>query len=611
MNALQIYVYGPLESGFIDVNADSELDIEALSEAFDEDFSSGEFSLPITIPWTDRNKKIFGFAESIQNGGTKINYWKCDVYDNYFPEMISAKMTLLEKVGKFNYKSGSSNFSVAGTKGLFGTLIQNKYMPSLKLGGSIAFQGQESRSFATDVMKGLHPELPFIAFAPVAIEDFFDKNRPDYDNEFLAKDTVNTVIVTGTNADDWVFGRPTSRLPNVPAPINNGEHNDYRTVPFFKVQYIIKQIFLEHGFSVIGDWVDDAAFADAYVFNNFSIEKYPPGILQDGNNIITPGNHVPNILIRDFLKGIFSFFNLYPKFINEGQVRLYYKANDVTQKNILSLNDVIGDSFDSTYQMDTSSPDITQQGYELNYSWDSADGFYSDRVKDLSDKTLVATVAKFSDLATLNIGRQLTTADIAYVQADNLYYCVADATTNPIKWDCYAEELSVYTKAPGNNTIDLGLSTLCTYVELNATTGLYEKRNYLGTRQKGTYLNNKNVLVKNDFGLRIFFIQKKLFGAISIPVSFNYNRDANNNKILPYSLALKGDDGVAKNFHTVWQDALEGAEIVKTSVAINKKVLTDINNHNVFEVRGVQFLLNKTERTIPMKNTMDIYLVPL
>lgn len=600
---LQIYLYGPTEQGYLDINPDTELELESLSDAFDEDLSIGEFSLPIDLPWTDNNRRLFGFAERLKNYRTETNYYRCDVSYKHWPELIGAKITILEKAGTFSYSRGSFSTTISGTKGLFGSLIKNKTLKDLKLGGPITWTGKNSREFAEAVMKGFYPQYNHISFAPVAIENFIQKDRPDYTTEFLAKDTVNTVIISGGG---WTFGRPQSGNPAAAAPAGTAEHMDYRTVPFFNLKYVLRKVFEEHGFKVTGDFINDPEFNELFLFNNFAVEDYAATIYRDFNTTITPANHMPKMPVADFLKGVFGFFSLFPVFKGAGEVQLRYHKRHLKDRKVLSLNGLCSHQFNSVFQEAS-----TEKGYKINYVWDSADGMYSDRVKDLKEKTLCATVATFANLANLNIGRPLTTDDIAFVAAENIYYVVADATTNPLKWDAWAERLNEYTKDEGERSIDVPISTLCSYVEFNNSTALFEKRPYLGCRQPGSYKNNKGVQVLNDFGLRLFYINKQQVGGVQVPVSFNHNQDGAGNKIVPYSLAWQGEDGMAENFHKQWQDMRQNSEVVKTTVMANKKVLTDLAAHNTVEINSILFLPYKIERTIPLRSELHVELIPV
>jgi hypothetical protein len=603
---LQIYVFGDKESGFLDLDETTVLDMESLSDMFDEDLSTGEFSIPLEAPWTDRNRRLLSFAERLENGGANLLWWRCMVYDGMFPEIPAGKITLLEKAGLFTYKKGKFSFTISGSKGLYGSLIKNKKLADLQLGGPITWSADESRVFARDVMMGVYPQYEHIAFAPVAIEDFVDKNRPDFVSEFLAKDTVNNIVITGAGANSWLFGRPKPTDPTQVTSPGDNEHLDYRTVPFLSKKYVLKKCFEEFGFSVAGALIDTDDLEGAYMFNNYGIENYANNIAEDFNRTILPGNHVPDMYVSEFLKALLSAFNVYPVFETETQVRLKFREDAIKQRSIYSINEICSDEFSSNFTLED-----PKSGYKLDYVWDSNDSFYSDRVKDLKDKIIAGTVARFSDLATFDPGYALTTDHIVFVEADNMYFRVANATVSPLLWDAYSERLDGYTKGNGERTVDCNISTLCTYVEYDATDALYERRNYLGCRQKGSYMNEKGVRVLNPFGLRIFFIEMRNISGVIIPVSYNYYRNAANEIIRENSLCWQGENGLADKYHTSWQDLRERSELVKTDIRVDQKINYELKQHNCYEVNSVQFIPYRFYRTIPLKNKINVEMIPL
>jgi len=604
---LQIYLYGPTHQGFLNVNPETVLDVEEHSEPFDENLSIGTYTLPTDIPWTENNRKLFGFSERLENFNRMPKQFKCDVYDDGFPEMISAQLTILEKNGTFSYSSGSFSASIAGTKGLFGTLVKNKKLTDLVLGGPITWTGKDSRQFAYDVMTGVELGYPHISFAPVAIEGFIQTDRPDYTEEFLARDTVNTIVINGAGTA-WEFGRPTAADPNIAANPGEDEYVDYRTVPFFNLKYVLKKVFEENNFKVTGAFVDGTDFDDLYIFNNYGIEDYLPWYPSwvDLNKTINPANHVPDISIADFLRGLFALFNIYPTFQNAQEVKLVFRKNLLSNKQIFSLNEFVDKVFNS--QFENSEP---EDGYTLDYQWDSADQYYSDRVKDLSDKTYIGSVRTFADLETLDPGRALTTNDYAYVEADNLYYLIANSLSTPKLWDAYAENLDKYVVGNGDAAPEINISPLATYVEFDSTDALYEKQLYVGTRQAGSYINNKKTLVKNPFGLRLFYIKTLPWLSVTIPMTFTHNRDKDDNVIEPYSLAWSGDYGLAKNFHNSWQLARQNGQVVKTSIKADHKIFAEIQKANCLEIDNILYLPYKLERTIPHNGTVKIHLMLL
>lgn len=602
---LQIFLYGPVENGYIDVNPETVLNMEGLTEIFDEDLSVGEFSVPVEIPWTPLNRRLFGFAERLENFSSSAKFFRCDVYDRNFPELLNAKLTILERSGNFSYTKGSFSASISGTRGLYGSTIKGKTLADLQLGGKISWADDDSRMFARKLMMGDFPQYNHIAFAPVVIEGFIQKDRPDYDGEFLAMDCVNNVIQNGSSSADWTFGRPNASAPSVAVSPGTDGYQDYRTVPFFRVKYIIKKCFEEFGFSVSGAFLDNADFDDLFQYNNRGIESYTSSFI-DTNRSITPSNHVPDVSISDYLKAYFQWLNVYPVFTGATDVRLYYRAGVLVNKTIVSLTKLCAKTFTSTFQETDN-----KSGYKLAFQWDGADNYHSDRVKDITDKTLVATVATRTDLDTLTVGFPLTTDHIAFVVAENLYYQVANATSTPVLWDAYAEALNDVTVGDGDRSVEPKLSPLCTYVEFSQALGLFQRKDYVGCRMPGSYRNNRGVVVKADFGISHFYIQKRSISGALKPVSFNHNRDKNNNKLLPYSLSWTGADGIAKNFHESWQAIQESGEVVKTDIAYNQKVRSDIAAGNVVEINSVLFLPYKIERSIPMKNNATLYLMPL
>ena len=79
----------------------------------------------------------------------------------------------------------------------------------------------------------------------------------------------------------------------------------------------------------------------------------------------------------------------------------------------------------------------------------------------------------------------------------------------------------------------------------------------------------------------------------------------------PTHYAWQGDDGMATNFHAQWQDFKEKAEVVKTKVLVDQRVLTALATHNCFEVDSILYIPYQINRTIPKRQQMEIQLVPL
>lgn len=602
---LQIYIYGPQEQGFLDLDPGTSLELETLFDAFDEDLSTGEYSLPLEAPWTPWNRRLTGFAERLSNFSINPKEFRCTVYDSMVPEIPIGKMTILEKSGNWTYTKGRFNFSISGGKGLFGSAIKNKKLKSLYFDGPITWQDDESRKFAKDLMMGLYPQFSHISFAPVAMENFFDQQRKDYTDEFLARDCVNNVIVTGAGIDDWTFDRPDPSNPSTPAI--GTDRKDYRTIPYFNLMWVFRKVMDNIGYKATGELMNTTDFDHLYIFNNFSLEYYFSSTNLDYNRSIFPANHLPDITVLEFIKAVLDWLNIFPVFPSSNEIKLVYRNSILNNRTILNIGNIVGREFTSTIEDQSTD----SNGYKLVYKLDSEDQYYSGRIKDLSDKVLAGSVATYSNLATFDPGYQLTTEHIVFVEADNMYYQVADATVpGATKYDAYAERLGDYIVGDGERTVDIGLCTLATYVEQDATSNLIEKRNYVGCRQTGSYRNYKNAIVQTPFSFRVFYINKREVAGVNIPVSYNHNKNDSNTIIEKYSLSWHGTNGMAQ-FHAAWQAIRSKTEVLKTTIGINQKVLAELKASNTYEQNNVLFLPFKITRNIPMSNQGELRVVPL
>ena len=632
---LQLYVYGELEQGWLDIDNGTQLAMEYFSDLFDDTFSNGQFSLPIDIALTDNNRRKLGFAERLSNTGNKLKYWKVDIYEDGWPLLIGTKMTILTRTGNWGYTKGKISVTITGVKGLFGSIINGKKLSDMSLGGVIQWDTQESRDFATDHKDGKHDDLNYIIFAPVACEDFIDTNQSDYTTEFLVRDTLNDLVqIPDGSSFKNVFARVDPTNLNAIIAAGNLQHIDYRTVPFFNLKYVVKKCFTEFGYSIAGDWIDDTDFDKLFIFNNYALEVYAISTYTDYNNMIIPANHVPDMYIVDFLKAIFTFFNVYPSFDRaNNKVTLSYRKSSISSINAIDITNKVVDEIEVTETVLTDGSSTASNnlgntaGFTLTYDW-GGDSMQSDRVKEkvikdgktyIGDKELIGVVQKPFDLGSFVTSRALNTGDCVLVRDQNMYYSVADATVIPIVWEAYAEALDSYVYGDGSKNISLGLSTLCQYILLNATTGTYYNTGILGAKMKGSYTTNKGNRISNPFGLKIFYADYQSVSTATTPVAMSYNNVAgpylygvtSGGALVKYNLDLNSEVSIGQILHFSWQIMQVNQLVVKTTILTDTKVLNDLNTYSQVVVNGILFMVYKIEQTTPTKGTMVIYLVPM
>lgn len=593
--------------GWLDIPDDAKLSLEALSEPFQMEEKMGELIIPFQIEWTDNNRKLLNYSERVENFNKTDNFWICTLYEFGFPVIEYGKITILGKKGNFNYQTGTTSISISGTKGIFASAIRNKKLKDLELGGTIPVNNityASYRDYAYQHYTMNYASAPQIRFAPVAIEKFYNQDRTDFSGEFLAKDTVNCIVEDGSGS--WVFGRPSPDNPEV-AVTDKGQDSwvNYATVPFLTAIHVVRSIFNESGFNVIGEFLDGSDFSNLVIFNNFMLERYTHNILGYSDNVhdIDPKNHVPDMLVEDFIRAIFSM-GIFPVFTDSNNVILNFHSKLISDANVGEIDSISTDLFESTF----SSGSSRQDGYKISYTSDKEDSFFSERVKELTGKIVAARVNTFDDLATVPAGG-LTTDHIVYVRADNMYYQVADATATPVLWDAWAEGLNEYVKDGGERQIDLGFDTLATYVILNEDTGLMENQRICGTRQHGTYFSSKGDIIRHPFGLRLFYCNTPGDAAVK-PVSYNHNLKPDNTQRETFSLALSSEKSIAE-VQAVWQDAMQNAEIVKVYLFPDDKSIELLKkNPKVFK-GGILYLIRKIEREIPLTGYIETELIPL
>ncbi|HVZ95411.1 MAG TPA: hypothetical protein VG847_00945 [Chitinophagaceae bacterium] len=603
---LQLYVYGAKYSGFLDLDSGATLDIETLSELFDEELALGEFSPQISAPFTPNNSKILGYIEQLNSvPGNETLFWRCDIWNNGMPFRTGAKLTLTDVDGSFNYEAGSYTFTIAGYKGLFGSLIANKTLQDLSL-DKISLQGQTARAFATNVMKGAagYTQYPFMQFAPAAIMNYFDTQRPDYNNEFLANDIANNIVITGSDPSyDWEFGRPSSADPSTPAAPGVAEYMDYRTIPFFQYKWIIKKIFAQFGYTVIGDFFDDASYDKAFMFNTSCIETYDQEAATDTSAYIYPQKHLPKKLIGTFLRDLQFFFCCKFVFQDGNIVRMDYRKSDLASKNIYDATGITDRMFQS------STLDYADQGFKLAFTFDSADSYNGQRVQSVDDKNLVAAVNKFGDIASLTIGRPFTANDLVFVTAENQYYCYSNGS-GITAWQYYSEKLFPYTIGNAGYDYECGIAPMCTYIVADPDTGELVNKDMVAADQPGCYYNKFNMPVIHPFDTRIFYIDMLTKDhSLSLPSSFVHNRDKNNLVRCRISLAWYGDDGLYARQWKEWLTFLQASRLIKATIYFNERAYIDFSAAVKIKINGTLYVVHQTDITLPLENaaTIELY----
>lgn len=604
---VEIKIYKPDGSHrSLELNPGSSLGIESILPAFDDKLESGLLSLPIEIPWTDSNKMNLGFVENLNSNNAAIpDYWRCDVIDNGVPYLLDGKLKMLTHKGRFDNKRGSYSFTITGIKGLFGTLIKGKSLRDLELGGIISWDAaMDSRQFAFNVMDDQDPaNFAKINFAPIAITNFHDNSRSDFNTEYLAHDIVNNILTDPSYPEGWTFG--VDKLGSVNMALSPGDpsYNNYRTVPFLNLFFVLRQLFTEHGFTAEGDFFNYAQFNLLHIFNTVSIDLYDYPFTLDVNRQITPNRHLPDMLIVDFLVALQNTFNLKIDFKESKLVLINFKQSLLTSKKIANLSSKCISEYDEAVRHDA-----YENGVKLEWKWDGADSYQSDKVKEMKDKNIIGEVALFTDIASFPMPITVDYTTYIYVRAENYYY---NYNQNAGIWEPAIELHEDWLLGKEQVSFTPELSPLCHYYKMDAF-GVINRMNMLAASQHGCYYNDAKVFVEHDFGLRLFYISRIDTASISImPISFCHNYDVNGTLLADTSLSWKSPDGLYSKFWKSWIDMLINSWIVKSRFILDIVDIHELNSTDILIVNNNQYLLQKVLHDLPIRDETELELVKL
>ena len=587
--SLQIYVYRDAGTGgFLELDPGTVLDMERPSGALDEELNLGEYSLPIDIPLTPGNKKLIGFLDELPKNN-RPSWFNVTLYDNFLPVIQNGKMTLLNK--QINQASKVS-VSIAGAKGIFGAAIKNKKLKDLPW-QKITWEGMNSRAYATAVMKGVIPRDD-LAFAPVVIEDFFDKEK-NYNDEFLVKDTVNYVM---PYAGSWVFDRPKSSAPAEVEIPGREEHTNYRTVPFFKMRWVFENALRLCGYTAKGNYGASDKLSGMYIFNSYSLENYFDHV--DHNRKIEPGNHMPDMLISEFLQRFCKAMNCYPTFPTAGIIEFKERKQKLTGDIVFNLTPYLTSEFESVY---TEAEAINK--FTLDYDFDSDESYASDRIADPEKLDVIATVNARSELGAIGSGE--TTDKYAFVVNENMYYRIADSTVSPVIWDAAFEALHPYKYGEDGEAYTTGVGVLATYVEFDETAGIHYRRSRLAARIRGSYINDKHLLCHNPVkGLTVLYIAMQNIDSLTQPISFNNSVSPTGNTLNIHSLNLHRADGIFSDL-IAWRKRLSSvSETHSFTYLVDEQIFDEMNRAELLLIRNNYFLPVKHSYSRPLDVTAKV-----
>lgn len=609
----------------------------------------GDYSLSFPLPNDTEgiNAKAFGFTHR-PSRFLKTQVTKDIIIDFGFTRIYSSI-----SVNSANNKS--LNCNLYSRKGAFNSLVKDKLMSELSLGGirTIGSDYEDAVDYLTaNVAKG-QDETDFACF-PIRNSEFFN----DTSFETLFKSSYN--IINYWDTDNLEFSKD--------------EDESFSVFPY--LGYVLNRIFEEHGYYVednpfvYENDLKDLTIYNTYCFSKYITEEFPltaNAIVGASNanpcSILTFYNH--NLSTNDhvYLTGFTSMTALndrvyritkttnwnyelneidsssMPAFVSPAssmKVRLDRNLNPEINLNKcmtgVSINSflnavkkkfccefIIDDSskkviikqFKSIYNSSEPSKDITSitnqdnilisrnnlDGYKFSDNPDTSDEYYSENVKEIQNNmTLKDSVNSFDNLPLTGNNNN----DIRLVEDENSYYLYRfDYTTAGPSWLFYTKDL--ISKSEGDEDIKFN-SDISTVLMHNGY------QNHSGNNGD-TYLfpyveqvgNDPSLydFEGNEFSLRLLFyrgLQDNKEGN-SYPLGTNSIYDYDGNIITGASLELKydGEYGLHEQLFKEYIYWKLNNFSVKTETNWDIKTLLELQDHDKLFLNGVEYLFDKIE----------------
>ena len=604
---LSIIVYKPNGgSAALQLNPGTKLTTESIMPAFDDKLENGIYSFPIEVPWTDHNKLLLGFVENLASHNNSIpDYWRCDVIPDGATVYYDAKFKMVSHKGRFDGKQGSYSFIITGVKGLFGSLIKGKKLTDLRLEGVIKWDAaDDSRGFAYKVMSNQDPaNFSKLNFAPIAALDYIDSARSDFNAEFIAQDVINNVLIDNSYTNGWTFGREKPGSPNIALTSGTALYENYRTIPFLNLFWVIKQIFIEHGFTASGEFFNYPNFNLIHIFNIVSIEFYDYPFPFDLNRQITPNRHLPKMFISDFLVAIQNAFNLRIDWLDGKRVEFNFKSSLLVSKRIKNFTHKCISIYDQATRHEA-----YEGGIKIEYNWDPSDAYPSDFVKDTKDINIIDTVDVYGDIASLALPAAIDNTTYIYVRAENYYY---NFIASSGRWEPAIEQFEEYTIGKEEVSFSTDVSPLCHHYQVDPF-GFTNRMNMVAVRQTGSYYNDSKVFIENDFTLRLFYIKQINSSSLTnMPISFCHNYDSNGNKLVETSLSFKAADGLYNKLWRTWIEMLINSWNVQAKFILDVIDIKELDKTDILINLNNQYLVKKTITSFPLTGESEIELVKI
>lgn len=234
---------------FVVLGVDSAISLEKNNPLLEEDYLPGDYSFPFTVPFNPVNDQIFKLARIISNTETFEQDYNAELYINgmLFIDGVVNVTAVIDKNYEITFASQMAKLKKA---------IENKKLSEFELGG-VRTIGTTSQDVVDHAKMMIYADpLDFDYTFPMIYNPmFYDEENEDY---------VGYINYYDIDNDEF----PINTINEDPDP-----DNKYTLVPCPYLHYLLKQIFLESGYLLRGEFMDDAEMKQLIVVSDYALDK--------------------------------------------------------------------------------------------------------------------------------------------------------------------------------------------------------------------------------------------------------------------------------------------------------------------------------------------------
>lgn len=545
---------------FLTIAQDTETEIERHSTVFLTNELLLEYSIPITIPYTDLNSRLLGHRFFEITDKEKGRY-DVEVYDNgtyrYNATLIIQSSNIKSTVpGKGN----ATGFLLIGVSKFFNAIKDTK-LNTLDFGGPVSHNWTSWNPY--DASSGYWQHF----------HDTWNYNE--------------NYVVAPIKMDTWTAYEEDNGWMNEMGASNQLLNTTIIGLQI-KLSYLLQKIFTEHGWT-LDDSQLDSNYEKIVVFSARPIKINNQGTAINPISIDLADHISPEVTCASFLLSRCKRYGWAPIFDAHRNSCTLVPVNDIANGTIKDFTPYAGDDIEDDYSGDA-------KVFAFSNNLPEDDGYpVEPNTTSFTVGTPVLTEGQLPDPSTGIYDEQ-----IKYVFATNRYYKVEfDSTTSTREWVYYGDNIFNQEPDDSNETIETDCSTL-PMVWSEGTHGA------LVPIAKQPMDKNWGMRDLLWHGVVNVMDDPTTVGTDTYPMVSSLANRPDGNIMLPwsnvYSHEWDGDDyGIVNKLWSNFTEAIASPRDIQRDLFLPLHVLVNLRWNDVINIRNIPYLIKSYLEPLPYK----------